>query len=338
MQLQLKMQRLRQQCRFTTADMGRIVTLTEFMINDQHMHPDATGRLTLLLLTIENAGKMIASHVKKTGLVDLIGKTGDTNTTGDEVKKLDVFANDVLIDMLTQCNQVAMIGSEELSEPILTKEKNAPYDIFFDPLDGSNNIDTQMVMGTFFSIYRHTHSTLQKGNQQIAAGYILYGSSVMFVYCAGSGVHGFTYDPSIGSFLLSHPSMRVPKNGSRYFVNEANVPFMDMKAKQFIAHLKEKGTYKQRSTGCAVAETHSILIHGGIFFYPKNTKQKNGKLRLMYEGNPIGFLMEHAGGKTITHEKPTLALQPQDIHQQVPLIFGSEEIVQAYIGYPTDLK
>lgn len=309
--------------------MQKFVTLTEFLLNEEHLHPLHRGNLTLLLTTIENAGKIIASHLKKTGLADLLGKTGSTNTSGDEVKKMDIFANDTLVSLLTQSNQVTMIASEELETPLVTQKKDAMFDVFLDPLDGSHNIDTNMVMGTIFSIYHHSNK-LQKGEYQIAAGYILYGSAVMLVLSTGHGVQGFTLDPAMGCFLLSHPSFHIPKHSPMYYVNDTNIANYDEYSKQFIEVLRKQQNAKQRWIGVAVAELHCILINGGIFLYPADAKNVSGKLRLMYEANPLGFLIEQAGGIALSGNQAVLGIQPEKPDQKVPFVFGSQDLVHRY--------
>ena len=309
--------------------MQKFVTLTEFLLNEEHLHPIHRGNLTLLLTTIENAGKIIASHLKKTGLADLLGKTGNINSSGDEVKKMDMFANDTLVSLLTQSNQVATIASEELETPINTQKKDALFDVYLDPLDGSHNVDTNMVMGTIFSIYRHSKK-LQKGTYQIAAGYILYGSAVVLVLSTGHGVQGFTLDPAMGCFLLSHPSFHIPKHSPLYHVNDANITHYDEKAKQFIEILRAQEGAKQRWIGVAVAELHCILINGGIFLYPADQKNINGKLRLMYEVNPLGFLIEQAGGIALSGGQNALGIAPEKVDQKVPFVFGSSDLIRQY--------
>lgn len=306
-------------------------TLTEFILEEEKKHKHATGRLTLLLALIENAGKIIASHIKKTGLVDIIGETGVRNVYSDDIKKIDQFANNLLIDTLALSGQVAYLASEELEEPMVI-DKKGHYNVFFDPLDGSSNIDVGATVGTIFSIYHTKGGLLQKGRKQVAAGYIMYGTSVMFVYTHGAGVNGFTLDPAIGSFLLSHPDIKIPQKGKIYSVNEAYSLLWDEPLVDYIRSCKEAG-FKSRYDGTLVGDAHRILLKGGIFLYPADKKNSQGKLRLMYEVNPFAFIFEQAGGKAVGNGKNILDMPPQELHQRVPLILGSPENVEEYLKF-----
>ncbi len=314
--------------------MHNTVSLTDFILQEELRVKSATGHFTILLTLIENAAKIISSHVTKSGLVDIIGKTGTTNVFSEEVQKLDEFANTLLVETLLESGCVFAIGSEELEKPIFASRKKAgDYIVFFDPLDGSSNIDTNAPIGTIFSIYHKKDGLLQKGSNQVAAGYIIYGSSTMFVYASQKGVQGFTLDPAIGSFLLSHKDMKMPEKGSIYSVNEANALLYDEKTKSFLESLKKQGGYKARYVGSFVADMHRTLLKGGIFLYPQDKKHPNGKLRLMYEVNPFAFIVEKAGGKTISNGQNPLDITPSDIHQQIPIVLGSTQNVVEYMTY-----
>ena len=303
-------------------------TLTEFILQEEKKYPDATGSLTLLLTHIENAAKIISSHIKKAGLVDIIGTTGAVNASKDEVKKIDEFSNKLLVDTLSASGQVGYLASEEMDKEVVV-DKNGRYNVFFDPLDGSSNIDVGITVGTIFSIYQNDGSLLQQGNQQVAAGYILYGTSVMFVYTHGNGVNGFTLDPSIGSFLLSHPNIKIPQKGSIYSVNEGNSPLWDEGTKKYIDSLKDAG-YKSRYIGALVADGHRTLIKGGVFLYPADKKNKEGKLRLMFEVNPFSFIVEQSGGKVVSNGGSPLEIKPSNSHQRVPIALGSLNDINEY--------
>lgn len=306
-------------------------TLTEFILQEEKKFKHATGSLTLLLTQIENAGKIVASHIKKTGLVDIIAETGTKNVFAEEVKKIDDFSNELLVDTLTASGQVGNLASEEMEEEIVV-DKKGHYNIFFDPLDGSSNIDVGITVGTIFSIYHNSGELLQQGSKQVAAGYILYGTSVMFVYTHGAGVNGFTLDPSVGSFLLSHPDMKIPQKGSMYSINEAYSPWWDEATKKYIDAVKSAG-YKSRYVGCLVADGHRTLIKGGIFLYPADKKSPQGKLRLMYEVNPFAFIIEQAGGKAVSGKGSPLDILPTNLHQRVSIALGSPDDVNQYLSH-----
>jgi fructose-1,6-bisphosphatase I len=312
-----------------------VPTLTDFVLDEARQLNHASGSFITLVTQIENVVKIIASHVRASGLVDILGKTGAKNSFGEEVQKLDEFSNKLFIDSLISSGEVYALISEEEDEPIFAPKTHAgEYIVYFDPLDGSSNIDTNCPIGTIFSIYRKNKDLLQKGSEQVAAGYVIYGSSVMFVYSAGKGVNGFTLDPSIGSFLLSHPKIQMPKKGVIYSINEAYEAFYDDHLKRYLSHLKETGSYKARYVGSLIADAHRTFLKGGIFLYPADKKQPEGKLRLMLEVNPFAFLVEQAGGKVVSHNKTSpLTVQPKHIHQRAPLIMGSEEEVEKYLEY-----
>lgn len=311
----------------------KVTTLTEFIVNEERKFKNATGNFTLLLTHIENAVKIIASHVKRSGLVDIIGQTGEKNIYAEEVQKLDVFSNKLLVDTLSSSGQVHSLVSEELEKPLQVDGKG-PYNVFFDPLDGSSNIDTNINIGTIFSIYHDTGKLLQKGNKQVAAGYVLYGPSVMFIYSYGNGVNGFTLDPSIGSFILSHPNIRLPESKSIYSINEGNYELFDSSMKKYLQDIKKgEKPYKARYVGSMVADVHRTLVKGGIFIYPKDSKQPQGKLRLMIEVNPLSFVMKQAGGSATSDGVDPLDIDPQSIEQRVPIAMGSTKEIEKLLQY-----
>ncbi len=306
------------------------ISLTEFILAEEREFSRATGTLTLLLTRIQYAAKIIASHVRQAGLVDILGATNRKNVFSEEVQKLDDFSNRLFTEIVSTTGVVSHIASEELAEPI-SVTKDGSYDVLFDPLDGSANTDVNASVGTIFSIYKASPDLLQPGKEQVAAGYILYGSSTMLVYSSGRGVNGFTFDPSIGSFLLSHPSMTIPTTGSLYSVNEANYSRWDEKTQQFIDSLRNgEKQYKSRYIGCMVADVHRILIKGGVFLYPADKTSPEGKLRLMYEVNPLSFLVVNAGGRAVSNGQDPLEIAPTLIHQTVPVVLGSTEEVTRY--------
>lgn len=309
------------------------VSLIEFILEEERKFPKAKGNFTLLLAHIEYAARIIASHIKKAGLVDILAKTGKTNASRDEVIMLDKYSNELLVEILSSSGQVHAIASEEL-EDIHTVEKNiGEYVVFLDPLDGSSNTEINVTIGTIFSIYHKSKSLLTTGKNQIAAGYILYGTSIMFVYSSGSGVNGFTLDPSIGSFLLSHPNMKIPQTGNIYSINEGNFSLWDKKLKTYMQTLKENKPYKSRYIGSMVADVHRTLLKGGIFLYPQDKKNPEGKLRLIFEVNPLSYIMKHAGGLATSDGIDPLEITPTRLHQTVPIVMGSTENVKEYLTY-----
>jgi len=304
--------------------------LTEFVLQEERKHKDARGQFTHLLTHIAFAGKIIASHIKKAGLVDILGKTGDLNPTEDEVIKLDRFSNDLLVDILSASGQTAAIASEEMADFHIPHTTHGDYVVYFDPLDGSSNTAVNVTVGTIFSIYRKRGGAiLQPGDQQVASGYILYGTSVMFVYTCGDGVNGFTLDPSIGSFLLSHKDIRIPKKGSIYSVNEAHFPEWKDTDQKYLTLLKSEG-YKSRYIGSMVADVHRTLLQGGVFFHPADKEYPNGKLRLMIEINPLSYLIEQAGGKSLSGDNSPLSIIPECLHEQKPVVLGGKYEMELY--------
>lgn len=312
-----------------------VPTLTDYILREQANFPKATGRFTILISQIENAAKIIASHVKASGLVDILGKTGNINTFGEEVQKLDEFANKLLLDTLISSGEVYAVVSEEMENPVYAPKENAgEYIVFFDPLDGSSNIDTNCPIGTIFSIYHKDGGLLQPGRKQVAAGYIIYGSSVMFVYTFGNGVNGFTLDPAIGSFLLSHPDIKIPQEGNIYSINQAYESLFDNSAKKYLEHLRSVAKSKLRFVGSLVADAHRTFIKGGVFLYLSDKKQPEGKLRLTIEVNPFSFLTEQAGGKVTSRDgKNPLDIIPKHIHEVSPFVMGSKRDVDLFLSF-----
>ena len=298
----------------------------------------ATGEFTSLMNEILVAAKIISLEVNKAGIGGhILGVTGNINVHGEEVQKLDEFANSTFVNIIGKSGTVCAITSEEMENPYIIPEKNAGKYIFMmDPLDGSSNIDVNVSIGTIFSIYRKKSSgssvskddLLQKGANQVAGGYIVYGSSTMFIYSSGSGVHGFTLDPSIGEFFLSHPDIKIPEQGNIYSVNEGNQINWDIRQEKLIEYFKEldevtKRPYKGRYIGSMVSDFHRTLLKGGIFMYPKDIKNPNGKLRFAFEASPLAFIVENAGGRASTGKERILDIIPNNIHQCVPLYIGS---------------
>ena len=298
----------------------------------------ATGEFTTLMNEILVAAKIISLEVNKAGIGgDILGVTGNINVHGEEVQKLDEFANSTFVNIVEESGTVCAITSEEMEEPVIVPEEKAGKYIFMmDPLDGSSNIDVNVSIGTIFSIYQKKSpgipvtkdDLLQKGADQIAGGYIVYGPSTMFIYSSGSGVHGFTLDPSIGEFFLSHPDMKIPTQGNIYSVNEGNQIIWDDKQVNIVNYFKEldvttKRPYKGRYIGSMVSDFHRTLLKGGIFMYPKDNKNPNGKLRFSFEASPLAFIVENAGGRASTGKERILDIVPSDIHQCVPLYIGS---------------
>ncbi|HRN90982.1 MAG TPA: class 1 fructose-bisphosphatase [Ferruginibacter sp.] len=319
----------------------KIQTLDEFTIQQLRNFPKATGELSNLLRDIGLAAKRVNVEVNKAGLVDILGDYGSTNVQGEEVKKLDVFANDQFMGVLRHGISCAGIGSEELEDVVIFDDEisnQSKYVCLFDPLDGSSNIDVNVSIGTIFSIYRRVSEVgkpatkedfLQPGNKQVAAGYVIYGSSTMLVYATKRGVNGFTLDPSIGEFTLSNPDMKCPDLGKIYSVNHGNFFQYDKKVQDYIDVCQRKnktngGPYTQRYIGSMVSDVHRNLVKGGIFMYPGTTDKPNGKLRLMYECNPFAFIVEKAGGVATDGKQRILDIQPTAIHQRTPFFIGSK--------------
>ncbi|MCC9166034.1 class 1 fructose-bisphosphatase [Pontibacter harenae] len=310
-------------------------TLDRFIMRKQEEFPYATGELSQLLRDIALAGKIVNREINRAGLIGIAGAFGQQNVQGEEQQKLDVIANIRFIRALRNGGEVCTVVSEEEDDVIHTGNKNGKYIVAIDPLDGSSNIDVNVAIGTIFSVYRRvsemgTEGTLedclQKGTRQVAAGYLIYGSSTMLVYTTGHGVNGFTYEPSLGEFFLSHPNITIPKNGSIYSCNEGNLNSFHDGVKNYISLCKENN-YAARYIGSLVADFHRNMLKGGVYIYPATAKAPNGKLRLIYECNALAFIVEQAGGKASDGSKRIMDLEPTELHQRCPLVIGSSEMV-----------
>ena len=328
-----------------------VKTLGQFIIEKQTDFPFSKGELSRLLADISIAAKIVNREVSKAGLVDILGETGTVNIQGERVKKLDVFANEQFIAAFKAGGEVCAIASEENDDIISINtdiSKNAKYVIAIDPLDGSSNIDVNVSIGTIFSIYRRVslkgagvlEDFMQRGTDQVAAGYIIYGSSCMLVYTTGKGVNGFTLDPSIGEFCLSHPNIQTPKKGNVYSINEGNYLHFPDGIKKYLKFCQEEDElsnrpYSSRYIGSGVADIHRNLFTGGIYIYPTTTKSPKGKLRLLYECNPLAFILEQAGGKASTGGKRIMELPITELHQRTPLFLGSSEMVDVAQDFMT---
>ncbi|MGF1725152.1 class 1 fructose-bisphosphatase [Photobacterium nomapromontoriensis] len=330
--------------------MSKIRTLGEFIVEKQNDFPHASGELSSLLGSIKLAAKIVNREINKAGLVDITGAVGGENIQGEEQQKLDVYANDKFKAALEARDQVCGVASEEEDEAVtFNKElnRNAKYVVLMDPLDGSSNIDVNVSVGTIFSIYRRVSPVgtppteedfLQPGHQQVAAGYVIYGSSTMLVYTTGNGVHGFTYDPSLGVFCLSHENMKIPENGQIYSINEGNYIRFPMGVKKYIKYCQENNPddhrpYTSRYIGSLVADFHRNLLKGGIYLYPSTATYPNGKLRLLYECNPMAFLIEQAGGEASDGNQRIMDIKPIELHQRVPFFVGSTNMVHKVIAF-----
>jgi fructose-1,6-bisphosphatase I len=325
--------------------LNRVVTIESFILHQEKKHaPAAAGDLSNLLYDIGLAAKIINSHVRMAGLADLLGAAGGINVQGEVVQKLDEFANDTMKHALLRTGRVCLLASEEDEEPIPIPDgyPTGKYSVLYDPLDGSSNIDVNVSIGTIFSIHRRVSEDrgpgrladcLQTGRTQVAAGYVLYGSSTVMVYTTGQGVHGFTFDPTIGEFLLSHPNITTPPSGKYYSVNESNFPRWDERVQRVVNCWKglagDAPTKNSRYIGSLVADFHRNLIAGGVFAYPADKKSPRGKLRLLYECAPLAFIVEQAGGYASDGTQPILDIQPSELHQRSPLFIGSKEDVLA---------
>ena len=319
------------------------MTLERFIHEQEHLHPSATGDFSAILHDLALAAKLVWREVNKAGLVNILGTTDRMNISGDTVKKLDEFADETIYKAMDHGGHLCVMASEE-NEDILhipDEYPNGKYVLLYDPLDGSSNIDANITIGSIFSIYHRISADgkgtledcLQPGYKQVAAGYVIYGSSTIFVYSTGYGVHGFTLDPTVGEFLLSNENIRIPKKGKIYSFNEGNFGAWDNGLQRYIEYLKEqdKATerpYSLRYIGTMVGDSHRTLLYGGIFAYPGDKKNPDGKLRLCYECNPVAFLIEQAGGRATNGKQRILDLQPSSLHQHTPVFLGSEEDVQ----------
>lgn len=322
----------------------KLITLDQFIIEKEKDFPYAKGELSSLLRNIGVAARVVNWEVRKAGLAGLLGAVGTENIQGEQQQKLDVYANEQFISALSACGDVCVIASEENDEciPVINEQsKNAKYVVCIDPLDGSGNIDVNASIGTIFSIYRRVslsgpgrlEDCLQKGTEQVAAGYVIYGSSTMLVYTTGKGVNGFTLDPAIGAFCLSHPDMKMPQDGAIYSINEGNYIKFPEGVKRYIKYCQESDPetnrpFSSRYIGSMVADLHRNLLRGGVFMYPETEKTPNGKLRLLYECNPFAFIIEQAGGKASTGKNRIMEIVPNDLHQRTPIIIGSTLMVE----------
>ncbi len=320
-----------------------VITIERFIMEQERLHPEATGELSNLLYDLCLAAKIISRHVRRAGLTDILGAAGAVNVSGDLQQKLDLFARDTVRNAVQHTGRVCVVASEEDEEPMLCPKtsRRGKYVIMYDPLDGSTNIDVNVSIGTIFSIHKRVTNPrgeagladcLQVGRKQVAAGYILYGSSTMLVYTTGQGVHGFTLDPTIGEFLLSHPDIRTPLVGKYYSVNESNWNRWTPGVQRVVAAFKNGDGRIQaknaRYIGSLVADFHRNLISGGVFLYPGDTRSAEGKLRLLYEAAPLALVVEQAGGLATDGQRPILDLVPKHLHQKTPFIVGSKADVE----------
>ena len=330
----------------------KFITLYRHIIEQERRYPEATGQLSDLLADIALACKIISLEVNRAGLIDILGFTGDKNIHGEQVKKLDEFAHELLVRSMEVSGHLCAIASEESESFIPVSEKymgNRPmskYVVHFDPLDGSSNIDANISIGTIFSIYKRISQSgpgtledcLQPGSRQVAAGYVIYGSSTILVYTTGQGVHGFTLDPSVGEFLLFYENIQIPRRSKTFSINEGNYYKWDEGLRRYIDSLKQNDKeknrpYSARYVGSLVADFHRNLLYGGIFIYPSDSKNPNGKLRLLYEANPLAFICEQAGGRATDGRRRILDIIPENLHQRTPLFIGSEEDVKEAESY-----
>jgi fructose-1,6-bisphosphatase I len=325
---------------------SNIITIERHIQDVQSQHPHARGEFSGLLRDIAFASKIIAHHVNRAGLVDILGATGKRNIQGESVQKLDLYAHEVMARIVGRGGRVCLMASEEKEDPIPVENENltGDYVLLFDPLDGSSNIDVNVSIGTIFSVLRRvspkgpvqSEDLLQPGYKQYAAGYVIYGSSTMFVYSAGHGVHGFTLDPTVGEFLLSHENITTPARATVYSTNEGHAERWDPTVRQIVNRYKTGGAERPpltaRYIGSLVSDFHRNLLRGGVFLYPAlsgpDGESPRPKLRLMYEANPLAFVVEQAGGYASNGEAPILRIQPESLHQRVPLFLGCKEDVQ----------
>lgn len=328
----------------------KLITLDEFTIQQTREFPKATGELSALLRDISLACKLINKQVNKAGLVDIIGQYGSTNIQGEEQMKLDVYSDEMLINILRNSDECSGIASEENDSFIAFDDEysiNSKYVVLFDPLDGSSNIDVNASIGTIFSIYKRIsplgapctkEDFLQPGSKLMASGYVIYGSSTMLVYATRLGVNGFTLEPSIGEFCLSHPNMKCKEDGKIYSLNQGNSAKFHKSMSRFLDYCMEENEeegrpYSHRYIGSMVADLHRTLIKGGIFIYPADKKNENGKLRLQYECNPMAFIVEAAGGKALDGNIRILDIVPTELHQRVPIFIGSSKMVDKAMSF-----
>lgn len=316
-------------------------TLDRFIKSKQADFPYATGELSQILRDIALAGKVVNREINKAGLVNIAGAIGSQNVQGEEQQKLDVLANIRFIRALTKGGEICAVISEEDEKVVETDNTHGRYVIAIDPLDGSSNIDVNVSIGTIFSIYRRIspvggpiqkEDVLQKGVEQVVSGYLLYGSSTMLVYTSGNGVNGFTYEPSLGEFFLSHQNMMIPEDGNIYSINEGSFHSFPQQVKDYVSYCKDQ-KISGRYIGSLVADFHRNMLKGGIYIYPITKNNPSGKLRLMYECNALAFIVEQAGGKATDGRNRILDIKPESLHQRVPLFIGSKNMVEKAEGY-----
>ena len=321
---------------------GAVITLDRHIIEQERQFPQATGAFTGILYDLALAAKLISRAVNQAGLIDILGATEHTNVHGEEVKKLDEYAHDIIFKALDHTGYLCCMASEEAEDPIEIPAQfpTGKYALLFDPLDGSSNIDSNVPIGTIFSIHRKIskgkrgslEDLLQPGSKQVGAGYIVYGAATLMVYTTGAGVHGFTLDPSIGEFLLSHPNMKIPSKPKKiYSVNEGNFAKWSPGQQRLVDEMRgtagKPGGFTARYVGSLVADLHRTLLHGGIFMYPADSASPNGKLRLLYEASPLAWIVEQAGGKASDGRRRILDIVPESLHERTPFYFGSSEFV-----------
>lgn len=328
------------------SSVGQFITLEQFIIEQEHQLPYSTGAFSRLIRDISIAAKIINRDINKAGLVDIIGESGAVNVQGEDQQKLDIMAHNELIRALIRGGECSVIGSEEQEDVIIVDPVNGRYGqyiVLFDPLDGSSNIDVNVSVGTIFSVYRlekvpegrniGLEDVLRPGVEQIAAGYVIYGSSTMLVYTTGHGVNGFTLDPSVGEFMLSHPNIKTPEQGQMYSVNEGYYRAFEKGLREYIKWIQTPNPdsgrpYTSRYIGSFISDFHRNLLKGGIYLYPATAKNPNGKLRLMYEVNPTAFIVEQAGGSAVDGVRRVLELRPRSLHERTPLFIGSRLMVE----------
>jgi len=330
-----------------------VITIERFIVEQERLYPQATGELSNLLYDLCLAAKIISRQVRRAGLSDILGMNATTNVQGEVQAKLDVFANETVRNAVSHTGRLCVMASEEDEEPVAVPDGKplGKYVLLFDPLDGSSNIDVNVSIGTIFSIHRRVSKgkgpgiladVLQSGSKQIAAGYILYGSSTMLVYTTGQGVHGFTLDPTIGEFLLSHPLIHTPEVGKYYSVNEGNWAKWNQPVQRVVAAFKNgDGTMKPKQAryiGSLVADFHRNLLSGGVFMYPADTKSPRGKLRLLYEAAPMAMLVEQAGGMATDGNIRVLDIVPRELHERTPLVIGSKTDVEFATAVMSEAK
>lgn len=324
----------------------KLITLEEYIINAQNKFPGATGELSQLLRDIGLAAKIISREVNKAGITNILGLDGGTNVHGESTQRLDLFANDQLISALSRSNITCMVISEENEGIVRLSMNSGKYIVFIDPLDGSSNINVNISIGSIFSIYKRDDfnkeltekDALQPGTMQVAAGYVLYGSSTVLAYTTGLGVRLFTLDPSLGEFILSKENVRIPEQGNIYSADEGSYNFWEPALKKYVKYCQEidpdtKRPYKARYVGAMAADVHRTLLEGGIFMYPDSSKYPNGKLRLMYECNPLSFIIEQAGGIATNGANRILEIKPTSIHECTPIYIGSKKNVEMLLRY-----